>query len=64
MVVTTGDTLWSLAADHLDERWGRPATETEITRHWVEVVAANEGRIRSGDPDVVYPGEIVVLPDT
>jgi hypothetical protein len=27
------------------------------------VVAANEGTLRSGNPSLIYPGEIVALPD-
>jgi hypothetical protein len=29
----------------------------------LEVVEANRERLRSGDPDLIYPGETVVLPD-
>jgi hypothetical protein len=25
-------------------------------------VEANQGRLRSGDPDLIYPGERVILP--
>jgi hypothetical protein len=39
-------------------------TAAEITPVWVEVIAANRDRLRSGDPDLIFPGEIVVLPAT
>jgi hypothetical protein len=26
------------------------------------VIKENRGRLRSGDPDLIYPGEVVLLP--
>ncbi len=56
-----GDSLWRLAEDVVAERLGRAATDVEITPYWQSVVEANRSRLRSGDPDVLFPGESVVL---
>jgi len=63
VTVRRGDHLWSLSESHLERVLGRTdLSEHEIARHWVRVIAANETTIRSGDPDLIYPGEVVVLP--
>jgi nucleoid-associated protein YgaU len=64
VVVEKGDHLWSITAKHLESRDGVEPTAAEITPVWVEVIAANRDRLRSGDPDLIFPGEIVVLPAT
>jgi hypothetical protein len=61
-LVQPGDNLWSIAAADLRER--DPAAEpAEIARYWRRVVAHNAASIRSGDPDLIFPGETIVLPD-
>lgn len=61
-VVRRGEHLWSIAADHLATLLGRRPSVTEIDPYWREVVAANAGTIRSGDPNLIHPGEVVRLP--
>jgi len=58
-VVQRGESLWSIAAADL-EAAGR-GTE-RIAAHWVRIVELNRDRVRSGNPDLIYPGEVVVLP--
>jgi len=63
--VMPGDNLWTIARDHLAEVRGRPATELsdrEIAAYWLKVIKANRARLRTGDPDLIYPGEQTVLP--
>ncbi len=60
--VVRGDNLWRIAANHLATRFGRPATNSEISPYWVAVIGANTATIRSGDPDLIYPGEVLELP--
>jgi nucleoid-associated protein YgaU len=63
--VVPGDNLWTIARDHLAKVRRRPATQLsdrEIAAYWLKVIAANQGRLRSGDPDLIYPGEETVLP--
>jgi len=60
--VIVGENLWSIAAIRLAAARGRPVSEPEIARYWVSVVDVNRTRLRSGDPDLIYPGELVTLP--
>jgi nucleoid-associated protein YgaU len=63
--VQQGDSLWTIARDHLAEVRGRRAaalSDREVAAYWVTVVGANSGGLRSGDPDLIYPGEVVELP--
>jgi len=63
VIVRHGDHLWSLAERHLAEVLGRSDLgEHEIARYWVSVIEANRETIRSGSPDLIYPGEVLVLP--
>ena len=63
VTVRRGDHLWSLSEQHLQQVLGLASLgEHEIARYWVQVIEANRGSIRSGDPDLIYPGEIVILP--
>lgn len=61
-VVSSGDHLWKLAAERMEEALGRAPTDAEVAPYWVQVVEANRDRIRSGDPDLIFPGEEIVLP--
>lgn len=60
--VVEGDNLWVIAENHLRDVAGRDVTEDEICEYWVRLIAANEGSLRSGDPDLIYPSEILTLP--
>jgi hypothetical protein len=61
VVVTEGDHLWGLAERRVSALLGRPAADHEIAPYWRQVISSNP-EIRSGDPDVIYPGEVIVLP--
>lgn len=63
--VVGGDNLWDIAAAHLAGATGRPAqdlSDSEIASYWVRLMAANEGVLRSGDPNLIFPGERVICP--
>jgi hypothetical protein len=63
--VVKGDNLWTIARDHLARATRRRAgdlSEREIARYWLDVVDANRAALRSGDPDVIFPGETIKLP--
>jgi len=62
VVVENGDHLWKISASHLDDALGRPAEDGEIAPFWRSVIESNRDDLRSGDPDLIYPGEVVVLP--
>ncbi|HJU52583.1 MAG TPA: hypothetical protein VJ815_09645 [Acidimicrobiia bacterium] len=61
-VVMPGDNMWLLAERRLSDLMGRPAGDHEIAPYWLAVIGANKDRIRSGDPDLIFPGEVLVLP--
>jgi len=62
VVVAAGDSLWLLAERRLAGVLGRTPTDPEVASYWVLVVESNRDGLRSGDPDLIYPGEVVVLP--
>ena len=61
--VLAGDHLWAIAGKRLTEVRGQTPDEGEHARYWVRLVDANRGRIRSGDPDLIFPGEVIELPE-
>lgn len=63
-LVRPGDHLWSIAGEHLAIVLDRQPTADEHRRYWVQVVEAACPVIRSGDPDLIYPGEEIPLPPT
>lgn len=62
VVVESGDNLWAIAERHLARVWDRAPSDGEIAPYWVELIEANRDGIRSGDPDLIFPGERIVLP--
>jgi len=62
VVVRPGDHMWQLAEQRLVQVRGRAVTDSEIAPYWLKVVGTNLSKIRSGDPDLIFPGEVLVLP--
>jgi len=62
VIVEKGDHLWRISGHHLHRVLGRQATKVEISPYWRRVIETNRTKLRSGDPDLIYPGEIVTLP--
>jgi hypothetical protein len=56
VVVRAGDNLWTIAARSL------PDDTPDIAPYWRRLIAANTATLRSHDPNVIYPGERIVLP--
>lgn len=63
-LVRPGDHLWRIAGEHLAIVLDRPPTPDEHRRYWVEVMEAARPVIRSGNVDLIYPGEEIPLPPT
>lgn len=65
LVVEPGDNFWTISEDRLEGDLGRVAGDPEVLPYWEEVVAANRAHYAAlGDPDVIHPGQIVVVPPT
>jgi hypothetical protein len=50
--IAPGEHLWSIAASHA----------ADVAPYWRSLVELNRPHLRSGDPDLVYPGETIELP--
>lgn len=60
VIVERGDHLWKISARHISET----DPKRRIAPYWREVVDVNTPSLRSGDPDLIYPGEVIELPPT
>ena len=58
--VVSGDHLWSIAEATLIDRGGEPDLAA-IGRYWTQLRLANP---QFEDPDLLFPGDVVVLPPT
>lgn len=61
--VVSGDNLWNVSKRHLAALTGRTPSDGEIHRYWRRVIDLNLGLLRSGDPDLIYPGEVILMPE-
>jgi hypothetical protein len=61
-VVVAGDNLWTIAAARLADEHGTHPSSAQIVPYWRAVIAANVGTLRSGNPNLIFPGEVVELP--
>ena len=62
VIVAKGDHLWKISGHHLHRVLGRQATNVEISPYWRRLIETNRTNLISGDPDLIYPGEVVTLP--
>lgn len=63
--VVAGDNFWEIAARHLATETGRERgalSTDDVVRYWVSVCDANRDRVRSGDVNLIHPGELIDLP--
>jgi hypothetical protein len=60
-LVEPGDSFWSIAEDVVADRLGRPGSDAEVAAYWARLVDANRPNLASGDPDLIYPGERMLL---
>ena len=63
VVVARGDHLWKISERYLEELKGEEPSNSEISPYWRLVIETNRDRLRSGDPDLIYPGERITLPN-
>jgi DNA-binding SARP family transcriptional activator/LysM repeat protein len=65
VVVERGDSLWSISEDRLEDDLGREAADSEVAPYWQDVVHANQDRyVQPGNPNLIYPGQVLVVPPT
>ena len=62
MTVESGDHLWKLTEAHLLEVLGHEPEDSEVSPYWHTVMRANQDSLRSGDPNLIFPGEKIQLP--
>lgn len=62
IVVMPGDHLWSISRRRLEHASDGAVSNDAVASYWRRVIDANRDRLHSGDPDLIYPGETVLLP--
>ena len=63
-VVAPGENLWVIARGHLLAD-GQPAPrDVEVHAYWMRLIHDNLSTLRSGDANLIHPGERLVLPST
>ncbi len=60
-VVQSGEHLWGIARTHVGVD-GTPADGERVADYWRHLVEVNRPTLRSGDPDLIHPGEVLLLP--
>ena len=60
--VRPGDNMWTIAAGHLKDQLAHPPTNARIHQVWRLMIELNTTSIRSGNVDLIYPGEQLILP--
>ena len=63
--VVQGDNLWTISRDHIaavTNRRSSDLSDHEIATYWLRVIAVNRSALRSGNPDLIFPGELIMLP--
>jgi nucleoid-associated protein YgaU len=62
VVVRAGDNLWVIARTALFDASHTQPDDHDVARYWTLVIAVNRSTLRSGDPSLIFPGEVVTLP--
>ena len=61
--VKPGECFWSIAESVLTESVGRAPTDAEIVPYWRRLIDANRHELARGDDaDLIFPGQVFVLP--
>jgi hypothetical protein len=64
-VIEPGENLWTIAAAQVGTTTNRAAgtvPAVEVAPYWLALCELNRATIRSGNPSLVYPGEVLQLP--
>lgn len=60
-IVSAGENMWVIAKATLLQRLDTVPTDRQTHAYWIRMLQTNE--VRSGDPNLIYPGERLSLPD-
>lgn len=60
--VVAGENLWLIAEAHLGMASDSQPDNSTIANYWSRLIEANRAAIRSGNPDLIFPGESLILP--
>lgn len=61
--VKPGECFWSIAESVLTERWDHAPTDAEIVPYWQRLIEANRAELADrNDPDLIFPGQVFVVP--
>jgi hypothetical protein len=60
--VKGGDNLWDISTGVLSSSLGHPPTDQQVATYTTALIAANKSQL--ADPDLIYPGQSLVLPPT
>jgi nucleoid-associated protein YgaU len=63
VIVVKGDHMWKISERELTEVLRREPGTDEVHPYWVATIAINRDSLRSGDPDLIFPGEELTLPE-
>ena len=55
--------LAGLAVATLSAAHGARPSPAEVIPYWHALIALNRSRLRSGDPNLIYAGEVLLLPE-
>lgn len=64
-VVAHGDNLWTIAEEAIAEARGVDVADlrsADVVPYWRELIRVNQDRLVSGDPNLIYAPERIVLP--
>jgi nucleoid-associated protein YgaU len=61
--VSAGQSFWSIAQSVLTQRLGHSPSAGQVADYWARLVAANSGHLPvPSNPNLLYPGSIVLIP--
>jgi len=62
-VVQPGDSMWSIAASHLADERGAPASDADVVVMWQRLIDLNRDRLVNPDePDLIFADQVFELP--
>lgn len=59
VVVQRGDHLWKISERHVEGH----SPGNRVAPYWLRVIEINTPSLRSRDPDLIYAGEVIRLPE-